>query len=82
MARWVTGLLLTKAWSQPGIVLGSTKTLDRNVSGKITIMLTPMTDFSLRSISPNMVQIHENANEKTISSATPSSTPTSPPSGR
>ena len=54
---------------------GSTKTLLRNVSGKITIMLTPITDFSVRSIRPNIVQIHEKANENTSSSATPASTP-------
>ena len=76
------GLLFTNACSQPGMVVGSTKTLDRNVSGKITIMLTPITDFSVRSISPNIVQIHENANEKTTSRAIPASTPPTPPSGR
>src|SRR3954447_9590248 len=80
--RWVIGLLLTKAWSQPGIVRGSTKTLDRKVSGKITIMLTPITDFSVRSSSPNIVQIHEKANEKTTSRAIPATTPPTPPSGR
>ncbi len=82
MARWVTGLLFTNACNQPGIVFGSTKTLLRKVSGKITIMLTPITDFSERSISPNIVQIQENANEKTTSSAIPASTPRTPPSGR
>ena len=41
-------------------------------------MLTPITDFSLRSIRPNIVQTHENANEKTSSSATPASTPEQP----
>ncbi len=76
------GLLLTNTCSQPGIVFGSTKTLDRKVSGKITIMLTLITDFSVRSISPNIVQIHEKANENTSSSTIPASTPPSPPSGR
>ncbi|GAB2469920.1 hypothetical protein GCM10027162_76420 [Streptomyces incanus] len=61
----MTGLLSTKAWSRPGMVPGSTKTLDRKVSGKITVMLTPITDFSVRSINPDIVQIHENANAKT-----------------
>ena len=32
-------------------------------------MLTPITDFSLRSSSPNIVQTQENANEKTSSRA-------------
>src|SRR5690606_1419005 len=81
-ARWVTGLLLTNAWSQPGMVEGSTTTLDRKVSGKITIMLTPITDFSVRSIRPNIVQIHEKANANSTSSAIPASTPATPPSGR
>src|SRR6266511_5443463 len=64
--RWLIGLLLTNARSQPGIVFGSTNTLDRKVSGKITIMLTPITDFSVRSSNPNMVQIQEKAKQNTI----------------
>ncbi len=64
------------------MVSGSTNTLLRNVSGKSTIMLTPMTDFSLRSSRPNIVQTQENANENATSSATPASTPTTPPAGR
>src|SRR6478672_1627888 len=80
VATWVTGLLLTKACSQPGIVEGSTKTLLRTASGKITSMLTPITDFAVRSSRPNIVQIQENENAKIISSTTPARTPSAPPS--
>lgn len=45
-------------------------------------MLTPITDFSVRSISPDIVQIHEKANENSTSSEIPASTPTTPPSAR
>src|SRR5688572_692400 len=66
--RCVTGLTSTNACSQPGIVVGCTNTLLRNVSGNSTSMLVPITDFSLRSSRPSHVQIQENANENTISS--------------
>ena len=44
-------------------------------------MLTPITDFSLRSTRPNIVQTQENANENTTSSPIPATTPSTPPLG-
>jgi hypothetical protein len=78
----VIGLTSTNACNHPGIVDGCTNTLLRNVSGKSTSMLTPITPFSLFISRPNIVQIHENANENTTSRPMPAITPMNPPAGR
>src|SRR3954451_4989093 len=80
--RCVIGLAATNTCSHPGIVVGLTNTLLRKVSGNSTSMLTPITDFSERRNSPNIVQTQENANENTTSSPTPATTPGTPPAGR
>ena len=53
-----------------------------NVSGNITIMLTPATEFGVRRIRLSIVHSHDRQNESTSSSTTESTTPTAPPSGR
>ena len=50
VARWVIGLTSTTAYNHPGIVFGSTKMLLTNISGNISIMLTPATEFGVRRI--------------------------------
>src|ERR671910_3102822 len=82
VARWVIGLTSTTACNHPGIVFGSTKMLLTNVSGNITIMLTPATEFGVRRIRLSIVHSHDRQNENTNSSTTESTTPTAPPSGR
>src|ERR687893_63897 len=58
VARWVIGLTSMTACNHPGIVFGSTKMLLTNVSGNITIMLTPATEFSVRRIRLSIVHSH------------------------
>jgi hypothetical protein len=82
VTRWLTGLTSTQACSQPGIVDGSTNTLLANVSGNSSIMLTPITAFGVRMISPRIVNVQLSENENTSRSSTASRTPTAPPSGR
>src|ERR671910_223884 len=82
VARWVIGLPSTTACIHPGIVFGSTKMLLPNVSGNNTRMLTPATEFGVRTIRLSIVHNHDRQNENTSSSTTDSSTPTAPPSGR
>src|ERR687897_2442740 len=82
VARWVIGLESTIASSHEGMVRGSTKMLLAKVRGKSAIMLTPITELGVLKTSPSAVQIHDRLNENTRRSATESSTPTTPPSGR
>ena len=55
----VIGVTWTKACNQSGIVEGLTKMLLPKVSGNKISMLTPITEFCVRIIRPNRVQIHE-----------------------
>src|SRR5919109_2752201 len=80
--RWLIGLASTKGCSQPGIVRGSTKMLLANARGKTNNRLTFETALGVRRTSASAVQIHAMLNENPSSSATASSTPTGPPSGR
>jgi len=59
VARWLIGLTSTTACIHPGIVFGSTKMLLTNVSGNITIMLTPATEFGVRRIRLSIVHSHD-----------------------
>src|SRR5579859_2449390 len=55
-ARWLTGLTLTKAWSQPGMVRGWTKMLLANVGGIVTTrprLLTVAGSRTSRAIAAN-----------------------------
>jgi hypothetical protein len=78
----VIGLTFTNAWSQPGIVVGTTNTLLMKVSGNSTIMLVPITEFGVRRISPRVVKIHPSPDANTSSSRIAASTPGTPPAGR
>lgn len=80
--RWVIGLTLTKACTQPGMVDSSTNTLLANVSGNSTVMLICMTLSGVCIFRPMIVHAHDRLNANTSSSATARSTPSGPPSGR
>src|ERR687892_1234420 len=82
LARYVTGLRPTTAWSQPGMVERSTKMSLANVSGMRKMKLVVMTDSGVRTSMPTMIQSHDKAKENVSTSAMASSTPTTPPPGR
>src|SRR5690606_37228257 len=81
-ARCVTGLKATMAWSQPGIVAGSTKMLLAKVRGKMIRKFAVMTDSGVSAMRPARMKIQETANAKTRRSATARPMPSTPPSGR
>src|SRR5262252_1901673 len=78
----VTGLTLTMAWSQPGIVLSDTQMFVVNTKGNKIMMLACITDSGVRIVNPKIVQIVVRLNANTSMSAKASTTPTTPPSGR
>ncbi|CPU65392.1 Uncharacterised protein [Mycobacteroides abscessus] len=82
VTRCVTGLTSTKRCSTTGIVDGSTKMFDANVSGMSTSIDVPMTALGERSTSPSAVNTQLSANANTSSSTIPRTTPTTPPGGR
>src|SRR4051812_22128003 len=81
-ATWLVGVALTKAWSQPGMVRGWTKTLLANESGISTTLAmarkTAVSDTSRATAAHS--QDRESA--KATTRATAASTPGAPPSGR
>src|SRR5437764_5250841 len=81
MTTRVTGLTLTIAWSQPGIVLSDTQMFVVNTSGNRIMMLVCMTDSGVRIVKPRMVQIVVRLKANTSMSASARSTQTSPPVG-
>jgi hypothetical protein len=81
-ARIEIGLTLTNASSALGSVSGSTKTLLRNVSGKIPMKPAFITALGVRSSSPSVVKTHDRPKAKTITSASAATTPGTPAPGR
>jgi hypothetical protein len=63
-------------------VAGSTKTLDRNVSGKMPMKPAFITAFGERISRPSTENTHDSPNEKTTTSASAATAPPNPPSGR
>jgi hypothetical protein len=55
VTRWLMGLTSTKAWSHPGMVSGSTKTLLARVSGNSTTVAMLMMVFGLRATRPSTI---------------------------
>ena len=53
VTMWLTGLMFTKVWSQPGRVSAGTKALDRKVSGNMIIIEMPCTAWALRATVPS-----------------------------
>src|SRR5215471_16097382 len=81
-ARWLIGLTSTKAWSQPGMVLGSTKMLLANVGGIVTTRPRLMTVAGLRKTRAAAAHSHDRESPKATTSATAAITPGTPPWGR
>ncbi len=82
VARIETGLMFTKASSPAGNVSGSTKTLERKVSGKMLMKPAFMTALGERSRRPMVVKTQDSAKAKTTTSASAAATPPMPASGR
>jgi hypothetical protein len=82
VARIEMGFTSTNARSRDGSVDGSTKTLDRNVSGKIPMKPAFITAFGVRSSRPKVVNSHDRPKEKTTTRASAATTPTTPAPGR
>src|SRR5688572_27587769 len=82
VTMWVTGFSATMTCSQPGIVAGSTYTLDANVSGMMTSQLSVSTVDGERTQSATAVKIQPIPNAKTLSSRIDAMTPASPVCGR
>ena len=60
---------------------GSTKTFERNVSGKIAMKPAFITALGERMTSPSVVKTHERPNANTTTSASAATTPPTPASG-
>src|SRR6478672_173161 len=74
-----TGLTLTNACIQPGIVFAGTNALDMNVSGNRMSIEMPCTDDALLIRTPISAKIQLIEKAQTTTSAPADSTPTTPP---
>ena len=66
VTRIATGLTSMKAWSQPGMVAGSTKMLEAKVSGISTSQLIVITTEGVRTISASTTKIQLMPKPKTL----------------
>lgn len=71
----VTGLMLTNAWSQPGIVLVGTRALLTNVSGNNVVMPKSWTFSGSAAHTPTNTDTHEKTSAKIRIRATAARTP-------
>jgi hypothetical protein len=78
-ARWLMGLTLTKAWSQPGMVRGTTKTSLANESGMSATLAMLMTTAGSRTSRATAAHSQDRESPKATTRATAASTPGAPP---
>ena len=75
LTRWLTGLTLTHACIQPGIVSAGTKALEAKVSGNMIIIETPCTAEALLIRQPISAKIQDSAKLHTMISSADATTP-------